>query len=444
MNEDDLKELTNLSGNVMQSLNTINMMKLAESDAISKQKNLEFATEQKRINEENSNNLSTQLKYLGEQKKAVDADIDKSLNVISFWNVNAEELTKLDDEFLNTTTEDGKNLMKENGVNYRNNFQFYQDIANNTTEQIKYDRAYLNYSNRAANELQGIVTQLTELRNEAADNLVDVAGISGVIDEDDVYAYMKEDTKGEGGTNRFYNEDGSLSAIGRAFSQPMKNVSGLDVGTWNQKQANSIKKQVVANELTEKAGAVTFAADNLKNLEDDDKLKKSNEKYHDAVGTHAVAFSGSKSDWANNSFDTNRAQKNSLNKSIIKGLKFGQAENASDKMKSYLSEFDGATPKRQEEIIYNIVNTLLPSDTDMPIGSRFGKGFKKGSGMEEIDFDQDGMFNYSSTYTPAKEHMIGMLQQWQSIDNMYPNYQKTYKNDELLDESINKLMSPEN
>ena len=109
-------------------------------------------------------------------------------------------------------------------------------------------------------------------------------------------------------------------------------------------------------------------------------------------------------------------------------------------MEDYLNEFDGASLDRQEEIVYNITQMLVPTGTDLPLGTRFGKGFKKGSGMEKADFDQDGMFNQAETYEVGENHMLGMLQQWLSVDNMYPDYQSKYKDDSVAEKAIKALM----
>ena len=437
--DEDLQKINQITSNISQGLNTINMINMAENEAISKQKQLEFVQQRKEINEQNKTNISTQIKTLANDEEEAEARIENSLKNIKLWNVNAEDFSTLDEQYTEKT-EDGESILKDLGLEYAGNFQLNKNIANNVKDQIKINRNYVNIADKMAAELSNIEQSFVDLRNEAVENLVDVAGISGMIDEDDVEAYMRADTKGEGGTSRFYDAEGNITPIGRVFSQPMKQVSGVDIGTWDKKRVQKVQKDIMINELSEKAGAVVFASDNLRNLEDDDKLKKGNEGYHDAVGTHAMTFSGSKSDWALNSFETNKTQKNSLNKSIIKGLKYAQAGNASKRMNDYLNEFDGASLDRQEEIVYNITQMLVPTGTDLPLGTRFGKGFKKGSGMEKADFDQDGMFNQEDTYEVGENHMLGMLQQWLAVDNMYPDYQSKYKNDLINDKAIKALM----
>ena len=431
--DEDLQKISQITRDISQGLNTINMINMAENEAISKQKQLEYVQQKKEINEQNKANINTQLSTLALEEKEANDRAKESLKNIRLWNQNAEDLSNLDNEF---RTEDGTAVLKDLGLTYDGNFQLSKNIANNVKDQIKINRNYVNIANKMANELSNIEQSFVDLKNEAVENLVDVAGVAGIIDEEDVESYMKADTKGEGGTSRFYDAKGNLTPIGRVFSQPMKRVSGVDIGTWDQKRVQEYEEDVLKAFQVQSANDVKQAVIRLQGSEANNNLKNVNEDYWLQMGSknNAPGFSTDPSTYVKASFETNRAQKNSLNSDIISSLSWAGVADANKKVGKWISEYkkDGVTLNEQEEIMHNIIKELYPSSGDAVITGKFGAGFKEGSGMEKADYDPSWGWGYifgdSKAAKVAEENTLSNMNLWMALDNMYPKYQEKYKN----------------
>ena len=364
-------------------------------------------------------NIKNQLTELKTRRNNVIDDLAR-------YDVNVQDLFNLDDK---ERTPFGEEFLKDIGIEYGENLQYTAAIADDAESQLENNKQLLKLNREIEGQLMTKYNEILSLSEEAK-NVKDAAGYKGIIDIMDMQKHIKDNPD-------TFGDDGYLA---KAFLSEKKNISGIDYGIYDPEPAQDYETQIAALDAIDKATGVTFARKNLANAELDDKLKNVNEKYYNQVGKQSSLFSESKQDWAKASRATNQKQKNELNNDIIKSLKFGQVGDANSDIAGYIKEYEKGDKFAKENAIYKITQALLPKDDELSIQGHWGAGFKKGSGMEGADFDQDKygwFFGADKRAAAGSDHLLGMLKMWKSVDDMYPEHQSLYKTEEELDEIFN-------
>ena len=426
MADEDILDIINSIGNIA---NTVTRANVAKSQYENAQKQTEVAdylqTKSENDKKLHNENFGAILKMLDESSKR----IENQTTELNNWNITDAHLKELaTKEFGKNTTKESGELIEEGNTILNDNLTYSWNISEDLQSNLRNSFEALTKNREMEKLLSSIKSKSLEAEKIWENEIGTIMGTPGMKDALDVADYIARMEEAETPVD--------LVTQRMLLAEKKHYDKYGPIGFIDKSMQTKIDAETRAIDSMDKALKVTNARDFLINIEGVDKLKKRNKDYYDKIGLQGSKFSGSKTDWVQGSMVTNQSQKNTLNDAIINSLVFGEVDKVNDNIKEYIKNYQDGDEFARENAIFNITEELLPKTGDRILNTRLGAGFKEGSGMENSDFDQSNyLWNDKDRARAGSDHLLGMLSQWKSVDDMYPEYQENY----IKQEDINKI-----
>ena len=204
----DIKDI----GTIFTSLNELEKMKLAEQQMIQKEQQFNEAQKLKIEAAEKSKNYNLTKENLKNRREENEVEIARLVKEIGNWNIVAQDWSIIDDKY---QTDDGKDLLKELGLVYGENFKFKEQMSSDYKIQLKNTENLISLQDEIINDLTSKQNEILRLHGDWAQVGTEAGKLSDMKEIEDVIAYMKQ----EDVVDKFYNEDGSLSPLGIALTK---------------------------------------------------------------------------------------------------------------------------------------------------------------------------------------------------------------------------------
>jgi len=233
MQRDDLDDLLNIVQTGASIFNNVQKMNLAESQLIANENLVLLKDKQARIAQENKDNLTLRTNALTKTMDRNYVEITALNNFIERYDVNAMDMSKLDDEF---RTKDADDVFKGLGIEYLDGFNFRADIAETGEKQLENYENLVDYQNDSIRELTKQKNAILDLNKDLA-NVRDDLGIQRFKGLEDIKSYISDPDNREkfGLSTDIAFEDidwaEDVNTLARVFMK--KKDTPSDVGFWD-------------------------------------------------------------------------------------------------------------------------------------------------------------------------------------------------------------------
>tara|TARA_R100000808_G_C2153045_1_gene162882 strand:- start:500 stop:1999 length:1500 start_codon:yes stop_codon:yes gene_type:complete len=227
-------------GKMFDILQNREKIKLAQTQLAQKAEEVNSINALKQIAQENKNNFTLTKENLHNRREENEVAIANLIKDIGAYNVVATEWSTLDDEW---QTKDGKEQLKNMGVQYGEDFRLRETISTNAKEQLTNTANLIGLQDMIIDDLTRKKNQILDLSNDWLKVGMD-AGFKNIKDSEDVKKYIKDNPQK-------FLKPSYTDEEGEYWTTPPEHGSGLPYNVFRKDEEGNqyLEKTTLADEL---------------------------------------------------------------------------------------------------------------------------------------------------------------------------------------------------